>query len=295
MNDLRVLISGDYWHHEFQGIVARFLTPVTLTPIDRLEPMLDQSFDLIVLAQSRPDQVSAELVEKIQANQPTTPVVALLGSWCEGGMRSDVPWPGVRRIYWHQWAGRFEQFAQQLAADGITLWHQPRTASDADDTLICSEKDQESTREILVAISAADQTQFEYLRDVLDSFGWSSCWAERATFDPETVDLVSAVCIDANSFSEALLNRIEWLQSKLPDAPSSLVLNFPRSQDVAAAAQQGIHDVVSKPFQPNDLRHAIESSIKRRSGNGSQVKKIPPPHHKMSRSRANKGEFNSGS
>lgn len=288
MNDLRVLISGDYWHHEFQGIVANFPTPVTLTLIDRLESILDESFDLIVLAQSRPDQVPAELVERIQANHSSTPIVALLGSWCEGGMRSDVPWPGVRRIYWHQWSGRFEQFSQQLAEDGITLWHQPRTASDADDALLFSEIEQESAQKMLVAISAADQIQFEQFRDALEPFGWQSCWAERATFDHETVSMVSAVCVDANSFSEDLLNRIDWLQSKLAGKPTSLVLNFPRSQDVAAAADRGVHDIVSKPFQPNELKNAIESSIKGQQAANSSGRIIPSPHlaESVSRSRS---------
>jgi len=135
MTESRILISGDYWHHEFQGVLSEFPNAVTLAPIDRLDSMSDQTFDLIVLAQSRPDQIPAEVAERIQANHPTTPVVALLGSWCEGGMRSDVPWPGVRRIYWHQWAGRFDQFTNQLSENGITLWHQPGTATNADDAL----------------------------------------------------------------------------------------------------------------------------------------------------------------
>ena len=278
MNDLRVLMSGDYWHHEFQSIVANFPTPVTLTPVDRLEPMLDQDFDLIVLAQSRPDQISAELVERIQAKQPTTPVVALLGSWCEGGMRSDVPWPGVRRVYWHQWEGRFEDFSGQLDEDGLALWHQPGTANDADDAMLYHDHSSSFSPAMLVAVSAASQTQFEYVRDVLKSFGWNSCWAERANFDQETVDLVSALCIEANSFSGDLANRVDWLRSKLPGVPTSLVLNFPRSQDVAAAGELGIENIVSKPFQPADLKHAIQSSIARQRALSAGKTEVPAAH-----------------
>lgn len=277
MNDLRVLISGDYWHQEFKDIVSGLPSPVTLAPMDRLDSILDQHYDLIVLAQVRPDQIPAHVVEEIQAKQPTVPVVALLGSWCEGGMRSDVPWPGVRRVYWHQWSGRFEKFSKQLAEDGITLWHQSRTASDADDALHESACE-ETESKMLVAVSAVEQTQFDYLRDVLESFGWQACWAERASFDAETLELISAVCIDANSYSEALADRIEWLQDQFAETPKSLILNFPRSQDVAAASSHGIHDLVSKPFQPHDLKNAIEASIKRLVVAGSGDRKIPSPH-----------------
>ena len=288
MNDPRVLISGDYWHHEFQGIVANLSTPVLLTPIDRLDSTLDQSFDLIVLAQSRADQISADVVEQLQAKHPSAPIVALLGSWCEGGMRSDVPWPGVRRIYWHQWQGRFEQFTKQLEDAGIALWHQPATASDADDLMVERDDSNDVPVEQLIAISAPDQTQFEHLRDAFETFGWNSCWAERASFDDATVETVSAVCIDANSFSDDLQSRVDWLQTTLPSAPFALVMNFPRTQDFTMAAGNGIHDIVSKPFQLNDLKHAIERAIMRPHGSGPQQRKIPAPHLAAERSRSQK-------
>ena len=285
MNDARVLISGDYWHHEFRDALAGFQSPVTLIPVEQLDSISEQTFDLIVFAQSRPDQVPGELVERIQANHPTTPVVALLGSWCEGGERSDVPWPGVRRIYWHQWTGQFQQFSRHLSEAGITLWHQPSTATDSDDTLLSVTKPAEPDHGTLVAISAADQTQFEHFRDALDPLGWTSCWAERATLDTDTINLVSAVCIDANSFSNHLHGRIDWLDSKFQGKPMILALNFPRTQDVAAATERGIHEIVSKPFQPNDLKYAIESSINRQHQVNPADPSIPSPHRVKNTSR----------
>lgn len=280
MNETRVLISGDYWHDEFRAILASFPTPVTLMQVARLESISDQSFDLIVLAQARPDQIPAETVEKIQATHPTTPIVALLGSWCEGGMRSDVPWPGVRRIYWHQWSGRFDQFSKNLLDAGITIWHQPGTATDSDDTLANAIDAKEPIADTLIAISAADQTQFEYLRDALEPHGWKSCWIERATFDTDTANHVSAICIDANSFTAELHSRIDWLDSILTRKPTTLLLNFPRTQDVEAASRRGIHEIVSKPFQPNDLKYAIEVSINRHHV-ASHEKQAAHSQHRM--------------
>ena len=278
MNESRVLISGDYWHDEFRDVLAGFPTPITLTQVARLDSMSEESFDLIVLAQARPDQIPAEVVERLQANHPNAPIVALLGSWCEGGMRSDVPWPGVRRIYWHQWDGRFEQFSKNLAESGITLWHQPGTATDADDALANAATTEEPGSEILVAISAADQTQFEYLRDSLEPHGWKACWVERASFDTDALSQVSALCVDGNSFSVELGNRLVWLDSLFAGKPTVLLLNFPRTQDITAANRRGIHEVVSKPFQPNDLKYAIEVSINRHHAAASaESHAVPSP------------------
>lgn len=282
MNESRVLISGDYWHAEFRDILAGFPNSVTLTQVDRLEAISDQSFDLIVLAQSRPDQIPADVVERIQTQHANTPVVALLGSWCEGGMRSDAPWPGVRRIYWHQWSGRFEQFSRNLSEAGIALWHHPLTATDADDALSNLTEPENPSSDIVVAISAADQTQFDYLRDSLEPHGWRSYWVERASSDTDAVDQVSALCIDANSFSDELHHRIVWLESLFANKPTTLLLNFPRTQDVEAASKRGIHEIVSKPFQPNDLKHAIEVSINRHYVAACEKQAVPAPHRPKS-------------
>jgi AmiR/NasT family two-component response regulator len=53
------------------------------------------------------------------------------------------------------------------------------------------------------------------------------------------------------------------LDSLFAGKPTVLLLNFPRTQDITAANRRGIHEVVSKPFQPNDLKYAIEVSINR--------------------------------
>ena len=278
MNETRVLISGDYWHDEFRDILAGFPTPVTLTQVARLDSMSDQSFDLIVLAQARPDQVSAETVERLQATHPTTPIVALLGSWCEGGMRSDIPWPGVRRIYWHQWAGRFDQFSKNISDAGITIWHQPGTATDADDTLASTTASTVQDSNALIAISAADQTQFEYLRDALDPHGWKSCWIERANCDADTIKEVSAICVDANSFTAELHSRLDWLDTIFAGKPTMLLLNFPRTQDVEAAAKRGIYEIVSKPFQLTDLKYAIEVVLSRHHVAANEKQAVPSPH-----------------
>src|SRR5262245_46214259 len=59
--------------------------------------------DLILLVASRPGRFSAAEVEALHRRAPLARLVALLGTWCEGEVRSGHPWPGVNRIYAHQW------------------------------------------------------------------------------------------------------------------------------------------------------------------------------------------------
>jgi hypothetical protein len=79
--------------------------------------------DLILLVASRPGRFSAAEVEALHHRAPLARIVGLLGSWSEGEVRSGHPWPGVTRIYAHQWQARLPR--------ELATW-QPRTASQID-------------------------------------------------------------------------------------------------------------------------------------------------------------------
>ena len=158
---MNILVTGDYCHRDFTDLL-KSIPAATLVPLRKLietsgdnkqtvdndqtpmveqstieqpENLFDRNFDLILIAQSIPDQFSTAHIEYLQARHPLTPVVALLGSWCEGDARTGRSIPGVRRIYWHQWHGRFELFRHQLQHDGYTEWHSPFTATVGDQFL----------------------------------------------------------------------------------------------------------------------------------------------------------------
>src|SRR2546427_7236671 len=52
----------------------------------------------MVLVQSRPGQISRGSVERLHAAAPLARLVALVGTWCDGELRSGRPWPGVVRV-----------------------------------------------------------------------------------------------------------------------------------------------------------------------------------------------------
>ena len=98
MSQPHVWMLGDWEQAEFAAAVAYLQTSVDLS----LTPSANDP-DLILLVASRPGRFSAAEVESLHRRAPLAKLVALLGSWCEGEVRSGHPWPGVTRIYAHQW------------------------------------------------------------------------------------------------------------------------------------------------------------------------------------------------
>ncbi len=255
----RVLLSGDYWHADFRDLIARMTIPTTLTPLDKLKVDDTQRFSIILIAQSRSNQFDQSIIDSIVASNPLTPVVMLLGSWCEGERRSDRPVEGVKRVFWHQWQGRFKDFSRQMRADGVSVWHAPATETDADRVLTIRHNVGFKTG-FVIGISAQNKQTYDALAQGVDAIGGKPKWVERVSWINLTAS-ATAICIDADSLDAALERRIKWLQNKLSHAPMVVLMNFPRRQEVEQLNKLGVGAVVSKPFELNDLRSAITSAV----------------------------------
>ena len=253
----RVLLSGDYWHADYRDLIARMTVPATLTPLDKITAVDTQRFSLIIIAQSRSGQFDQAEIDEVVTQNPLTPVVMLLGSWCEGERRSDTPVEGVKRVFWHQWQGRFQSFCDSLSNEGISIWHSPATLSDADRV---SEQKVGLNRSHVIGVSALNEQTYESLAQGITAIGGKPKWVERVSW-VNLAASISAICIDADSFSPTLEKRISWVQSQVRHVPVIALMNFPRRQDAEALQRAGVARVVSKPFELADLQSAIESVI----------------------------------
>lgn len=261
MSEHKILVTGDFWHSDFQTILAGFEVPVTLVPFEKAKTIVDDRFDLVVIAQARRGQHSAAEVQELQTLFSTTPIIALLGSWCEGETRSGAPWPGVPRVYWHQWEGRYQKFVGQLEQFGITDWHAARTSTAAD-RVINSDVVDYPNKVSCVAISAWTNQQHAMVADAINHFGWSSCWVERSVWNAETTSAVDVIVVEADGWSADLANRVKWIQRQVAGTPMVLVANYPRQGELETIKSMGISGVVSKPFELNDLKTAILNAAK---------------------------------
>lgn len=263
MKDHTILVTGEYWHPDFQFLLRKLDVPITMVPIQKITSVNQSHFDLILIVEARRNQVCRDDVEALQAMFVGVPMVALLGSWCEGEPRSGAPWPGVIRVYWHQWEGRYDRFVSQLQQAGITDWHAPLTSTVADRMARQSTADPDSAATIsCIGISAWTHSQFEMLADAMNHFGWHSRWVERSMWNGATTKLVSAICVDADGWTPELENRLKWLREEIPETPMVLLLNYPRHDELDSIRQAGILGVISKPFELGDLKSAIERAVK---------------------------------
>jgi CheY-like chemotaxis protein len=254
MSSLQLLISGDYWHDDFRDQFSKLEYPATMVPLERIHTTSNQTYQLVVLAQSRRDQISQTSVDTIRAAMPGIPIVALLGSWCEGENRSGKPLIGVNQVLWHQWETRFEKFCVQKN-DGVKSdWELPLTASVSDRVRDFSANpvltQQLSGGKFL--ISSEDRTSFESISDLLNVYQCTTCWYESQSDEVSPSDF-AAICVDGNTASPNFLDRVRQLKSQHECLPVIAMLNFPRKQDLNSLAELGVQEVVSKPYTADEF------------------------------------------
>ena len=220
-------VFGDHVDRDGKPVAAKDSRPQLSDP------------DLILIVACRPGRFSATEVEMLHRRAPLARLVALLGSWCEGEVRSGHPWPGVTRIYAHQWQARLPRELQ--------TWH-PRTATEMDRLL---NRPATKTQRQLIGIAATQRTMFDALAGACRSFGKDAVWLLPDL--PLPVQRVDAVIYDVTLDLADELRRLGDLRSKLQAPPALLLLDYPRQNDLAQAAA-----VLSKPYLIADLAAEIE-------------------------------------
>ena len=283
----RILITGDYWHKDFQSLIADIDITATMMTLDSVltmaaDPSTTENlseFDLVAIAQSRQGQYDQTTIDALLDRVGITPVVMLLGSWCEGELRSDKPIEGAKRVFWHQWQGRFAKFIDELENDGVSSWHTPTTTTAADHiqtVTVKSLRPKAEGKSLVIGVSAWNAESYQALADAMKSFGWQPRWIERSNLMNMGASM-DAICIDAGSQPDKIVQRLQWLKEKSAKVPTVLLMNFPRHQDVAELEKMGVTRVVSKPFELADLRAAIEASVEPSPKSDSKNPNVPTP------------------
>lgn len=224
--------------------------------------------EVIVLAQSRPDQFSSAQIDRLRRAAPLSPVVSLLGSWCEGEMRTGFPYPGVMRVYWHQWFPRVARELERIAAHGCPIWSLPPTVSENDRWLVRGAEasrprhDDRAAHRGLVAICAMHDVTAGGLADSCRDAGFAvvSATAGRTPM----VAGADAAILDGHRNRNRLAEEIGQLTRLPGPAPIVVLMNFPRVEDVQFARSAGATAVVSKPFFNDDLVWQLDRMIGRR-------------------------------
>ena len=251
-----ILLVGDTDRSEFRsaGAALRGRGRVTCVPdADAAAASLagaDVAPELIVLAQAYPSQFSLEAVDRLRRLAPLARVLGLMGSWCEGEMRTGKPWPGAVRTYWHQWLPRCDRQLARMSRGECSVWELPVTATE-EERLLLAAADPPPARQGVIAIYTWRFEMLDWLSAACRGRGLSTVWLRppRAA----RVEGATAAIFDGSDLRGAELDELRHLADTLHPTPIIALLDFPRIEDHRRARTAGAAAVVSKPLHLDDL------------------------------------------
>ena len=255
-----VLAIGDLDRTEFSEAAASLARGVQLVRATGIQQAIE-SFsledvhpDVIVLAQAWPGQFSLADVDRLRQAAPLTRIIGLLGSWCEGEARSGAPWPGVPRIYWHQWPVRWRTELARHATGVCPAWGQPVTFTEEERLLLpVNEMD---SRQGTVALSCHDPAVEAWLSAALGAQDYS-CVAITGSLSTR-IRGVDAALWEEHACDAAEVEDLKRLVAALAPAPVLALLSFPRAEDCERTLSGGAVAILSKPLLLGDLFAELE-------------------------------------
>lgn len=227
--------------------------------------------DLIVVLQSRPGEFSADSVEQLHQLWPLARLVVLLGSWCEGEVRSGKPAPGVWRLYWYEFRIRVAPFLEGHAVPASSSWTLPRSATE-NERLLLDLNSPPHLEAGVVAIAAASRASYESLSDACTTFGFRTYWYRHPSSFSSVPTVAGIWDVRPSDASEWFL--IEEFARGISTRRVVILRGFPRWCDWQRAADMGAV-MMGKPFQLPDLWRVVSGVIRTEERTGSGLGSAP--------------------
>lgn len=244
-----VLLTGDYEHADFASLRAWLAdcpsVRVDTTAIDEPSPV---PYQIIAICQARPGRFHQDQIESLHRRAPLARLIAILGSWCEGEVRSGQPWHGVERVYWYNAVGRLQGMLGQMNSQSL------RTLTPAERI------ERQVLRQVPPGshafIIAPRRGDYEALADLCQVLKLAPHW--QRTLIPESVptpELVMLACDDSSQLGSVEL--LAGLRLAWPTARLLALLNFPRRDEIASLRSAGFDAVLGKPLLITDLLNCL--------------------------------------
>jgi len=255
-----VLLIGDANRREFRAALSslrRGGLPIVVPDVEAAAAKLGQGLapELVVLAQAFPGQFSQAEVDRLRRLAPLARILGLLGSWCEGEPRTGRVWPGVARIYWHQWLPRADEELARMHQGIRTTWGLPDTATDEERLLLdadtATSRHENTRRRGLLAIFTYRFEMSDWLSAACRTRGYSTTWLRPA--QPRSGCAARAAIFDGNEASETEVEELRQLQRDFGPVPIIALLDFPRTSACRKMLAAGATAVLSKPLRLEDL------------------------------------------
>ncbi|MEX2170172.1 MAG: hypothetical protein WD851_12745 [Pirellulales bacterium] len=239
----RALVIGNAEHTDFTDARAelRCTARVWFVPDgDYAQAWLEanRSVDWIVLVQSRPGELPRDIVDRLRPYAGEARFVSLLGSWCEGELRTGQPWPDVARRYWYAFP---------------SWWRSSGIGSSANSLAAAR-----GTRPGIVVVSTVDLESAAALIDALAIEGFSVTWWPRHHAMLQMKGVQAAIWVGGQlSGTEALGLDAFCQRMRSERAPVVALLDFPRRDRFEIAKRIGVAEVLGKPWLTAELSHTL--------------------------------------
>lgn len=205
--------------------------------------------EVVVFVQSYPGQVPHASVERLRRACPLARIVGLLGSWNEGEMRTGNPWPGVTRVYWHQWPLRMGRQLELLAAGFAAALALPPTATE-EERILAEAPGKRTAHSGRAVVFSDDREVAGLLTAVCEARGLT---AERLAQDSRLAQPPVLAFYDVTLCDAAALAGLRAAATAVYPAPLAVLAGFPRVDDAVAMIESGAAVVFSKPVDLNDV------------------------------------------
>jgi hypothetical protein len=250
---LRVLAIGDLEHDEFSRAVE-LIEQDAIVELTRHAEASEQTepFELLLAFQSRPSNIDPALIEELRARMPLAGMAVVLGSWCEGEMRTGAPLPHCERLFWYQFAPWWHTVRAAWIENRPTDW-QLAPGIDVPLPTLASAK--------LIAIDTTDADAAESLFDACEALGMSGVWSPRHQRRPLTTHASAGVWVGAQFDGVEEQQLTNFRQSLPAEAPLVVLLDFPRRDRVKRALALGATEVLGKPWRVEQLGAAVMAEL----------------------------------
>jgi hypothetical protein len=211
----------------------------------------------ILFLQSRPGEVSQEVVERLHRAQPLARLVVLVGVFGEGEPRSGRVVQGAARVYWHQWR---ERLPRELGLLGGAP-RRARTASETDELLRAVGPHLRTSSPGLAAICTDRREAFEALAELCQLAGFRAAWLwpeAPAVVAGADVLVVDEGAVRHNLRGVACRSQSPGATATLGALPTIVLASFPRPEDYPSAAHVR---VLARPFLIADFLAALHDVV----------------------------------
>jgi len=264
MSEINVLLVGNTDRREFRQARAsldasgRVLSAADAASGAAMLEAGQHAPDVIVVAQAYPGEFSAAEIDRLRRLAPLARVLALLGTWCEGEMRTGRPWPAVIRVYWHQWLPRWHQELGRLVHGLCPTWGLPVTATE-EERLLASATDPLPKRQGRIAIHSPRFEMVDWLSAACRRRGYTTVWLQPHR-PARTANAIAAI-FDGTDGAGVELGQLARLAVWLPGVPILALVDFPRIEDQQRLLGGGAAAVLAKPLLVEDLFWQIDQLV----------------------------------